>query len=423
MLDIKQLFDPDGLLNPGKIFPAHLPVQVRPPAAGGPDSAVYAPQTAQQLAEALRGWMASGYTVGIRGNGTLSRWPVTDKVLSTQALQGITVYARDDLYVTVGAGTRLSDVQQSLRRDGLWVPLASPWPQATVGGLVSTNLNAPQRMLYGGVRDVVLAATVVLPDGRVIRAGRPLVKDVAGYDLRKLFVGAHGTLGAIADVTLKLAPLPRARVSLVVLVDDWSRGLVWGAALLRECLAASSVLLCRGGLVPGVAGDALVYTVEGLPQDVQAEAEQARRLLLAAGAPAGAPGGAAEPAQAEQCFGAQVWADFLRAALPDQALLRLGVPPKNVRALMAQPTLASQSCLIADLPNGQVYVRTAADVIEAVRRDARALGGYGLVLQCPESLAGRVDRWGYAPDSLDLMRRLKAAWDPQGLLNPGVFIV
>ncbi len=100
-------------------------------------------------------------------------------------------------------------MQAELARDKLWVPLVSPWPEATIGGIVATNFNAPLRMRYGAVRDLVLAATVVLPDGRVIRAGRPVVKNVAGYDLPKLFVGSYGTLGLLTDVSLKLAPLPR----------------------------------------------------------------------------------------------------------------------------------------------------------------------------------------------------------------------
>ncbi len=84
------------------------------------------------------------------------------------------------------------------------MPLVSPWPTATIGGLIAANVNAPLRMRYGAIRDLVLCATVVLADGRVLRTGRPVIKNVAGYDLTKAFVGSHGTLGLITDVTLKL---------------------------------------------------------------------------------------------------------------------------------------------------------------------------------------------------------------------------
>ena len=95
-------------------------------------------------------------------------------------------------------------------------PLASPWAGTTIGGLVATNLNSPQRLRYGALRDLVMATTVALADGRVIRAGRPVVKNVAGYDLPKLFIGSHGTLGAahrchpqaLAPATRTRAPCP-----------------------------------------------------------------------------------------------------------------------------------------------------------------------------------------------------------------------
>jgi len=120
----------------------------------------------------------------------------------------------------------------------------------------------------------------------------------------------------------------------------------------------------------------------------------------------------------------EVWARFLRAARPAEAVVRLGVPPKDVARLMAQPVLTQQTRIVTDLANGQVYVPAAAPgEVNALRQEARALGGYAIVVRAPDAPAGRGERWGYAPDSLDLMRRLKAAWDPRGLLNPGVFIV
>ena len=112
---------------------------------------------------------------------------------------------------------------------------------------MATNWNAPLRMRYGGLRDLVLATTVALGDGRVIRAGRPVVKNVAGYDMPKVFIGAHGTLGLIADVTLKLAPLPRVRASLIAPLEEvndrlsriWSPVSHLNAVLNSEALRAA----------------------------------------------------------------------------------------------------------------------------------------------------------------------------------------
>ena len=219
MQDVKAVFDPGGVFNPGKIFPAELPPAAALPAAACPPGSIFAPASAEEAASALRGWAARypPAAIRIRGGGTKSALlPETDVVLSTRGLSGIRAYAPEDLYVTVGAGTPLAGLQASLRGDRLWAPLVSPWPEATVGGIFSSGFDAPLRMRYGygGVRDLVMAATVALPDGRVIRTGRPVVKNVAGFDLPKLFAAAHGTLGLVTELTLRLAPWPRARASL-----------------------------------------------------------------------------------------------------------------------------------------------------------------------------------------------------------------
>ena len=107
-------------------------------------------------------------------------------------------FAPDDLYVTVGAGTPLVELQTFLGERQLRVAVSSPWPEATVGGLAAANVNGPQRMKYGGWRDNLLCTTVALADGRVIRAGRPVVKNVAGYDLPKVFVGSRAHWGCSA---------------------------------------------------------------------------------------------------------------------------------------------------------------------------------------------------------------------------------
>ncbi|MEZ4558666.1 MAG: FAD-binding protein [Caldilineaceae bacterium] len=102
-----------------------------------------------------------------------------DVWLSTGALGGIHTFAPDDLYVTAGAGVTVDELQAFVSEHGMYVPLASPWPDTSLGGLLSPGLNAPLRMRYGALRDVMLCATVAMADGSVIRAGRPLVKNVA----------------------------------------------------------------------------------------------------------------------------------------------------------------------------------------------------------------------------------------------------
>ena len=371
------------------------------------------PTSTQEVADLLRVCIAAGQGVRIRGGGTKSGLlPPTSTVLSTSRLTGIIKYAPEDLFVTVRAGAPLAELQVELARDKMWAPLASPWPAATVGGIVATSSNAPLRMRYGSVRDLALAATVALPDGAVIRVGRPVVKNVAGYDLPKLFVGSHGTLGLIADVTLKLAPLPRARASIIVPVDNLAQGLALGGRLLPVCLVASALLLCRGCDVPGASSPyALVYTAEGVSEDVAAELAQARAVVSAEGC--------ADLTEVAGLSGSDVWAGCLDAVPSSETLMRAGVPPKDLPRLMVElaPALAG-AAFIADVANGLLYAQGVADVA-AVRRPAKAAGGYAVILAGP---AGG-DPWGYASDGLDLIRGIKARWDPAGLCNPGAFHV
>ncbi|MCX6029888.1 MAG: FAD-binding protein [Chloroflexi bacterium] len=437
MREIKHVFDPRNLLNPGKIVPeldesanqrisesanqrisesANRESANRESANDAVRSTQYAVRDTQDAVDTIRDWTATHQRIRIRGGGTKSSLlGPADVTLSTERLRGIQDYSLNDLYVTVRAGTPLAELQAELAKDRVWVPLASPWTQSTVGGIVATNFNAPLRMRYGSLRDLILAVTAVLPDGRVIRAGKPVVKNVAGYDLVKLFIGSHGTLGLITDVTFKLLPFPRVRSSMIVPLDDLATGLKLGSKLLKVCLVASALLLCRGCAQNGAAAPyALVYTAEGVPEDVAAELGQVRELLTAEGI-------AAPPVATPS--GSDVWASWVNAAARTGATLRAGVPPKDAPGALLDlaPTL-DDAPFIADLAFGLIYARS--EHLSAVRGIARSVGGYAVALSAQDGPEGaQSDPWGHAPDGLDLMRALKARWNPRDFCNPGAFIV
>lgn len=432
MRAIRRIFDPQAVMNPGKIFPASAegageaaPAGSSAPAvlpAGGP---FLRPETAAEAAALLRAATGQGRSVRICGGGSKSAGlPGADLCISTEGLRGVSSYARDDLYVVAGAGTRLDELQAVLAEDGMWVPLVSPWPAATVGGIVATNFNAPLRMRYGGLRDLVLAATVALPDGRLIRAGRPVVKNVAGYDLPKLYVGSHGTLGLLADVTLKLAPLPRARASLIAPLTDLDQGLALGARLLPLCLVASALLLVQPPsgvfdedwpLVDGRPQPALVYSAEGHPEDVAAELALVRAELDAAGV-----AGVAERAE---FTGSDVWASWMAAASKaPAATLRVGVGVRDLPEV-ARAGAASGALFLADLAGGLLYIQAVGESA-ALRSLALAAGGYAVVLPIGMlQQQGAAQRWGYSPDGLEQMRALRACFGAEGRLNPEAFLV
>jgi D-lactate dehydrogenase (cytochrome) len=278
-------------------------------------------------------------------------------------------------------------------------------------------------MRYGSIRDVVLCATVALTDGRIVRLGRPLVKNVAGYDLARLFVGSHGSLGLLTDVTLKLIVQPRAKRTLLIPIEDMRYGFIWARQMMPLALVASAVVLCKGYARAGAPASPylLAYTAEGIPEDVQAELSQVRRALQAAGAP--------QPIEIEAFSGTDIWTEMLGTTTGTALQVRVGVPSKDLPAYMqGQSTVLNTGTFIADIASGCLYaMRSGEDAneasawLESLRKPALAIQGYTVVMDMPDALQGKIEQWGYQPESLDMMKKLKARWDPNGGLHAGLF--
>ncbi|MGO9287475.1 MAG: FAD-binding oxidoreductase, partial [Polyangia bacterium] len=177
------------------------------------------PGTAEDLARALRWAHAAGVKVSPRGGGTKMGWgnppAACDLVLSTARLNRVLEHAWADMTVIVEAGCRVADLQKTLAEHGQRLALDPLWPErATIGGILSTNDSGTLRARYGSLRDLIIGITVALPDGTLAKSGGKVVKNVAGYDLAKLFTGALGTLGVIVQAIFRLHPLPRESRSL-----------------------------------------------------------------------------------------------------------------------------------------------------------------------------------------------------------------
>ena len=139
-----------------------------------------------------------------------------DLLLATTGLNRVVEYEPADLTVTVEAGMRFSDLQALLAEQGQFLALdPAAEPEATIGGLIATNASGPLRFAYGTARDLVIGTRVANPDGTLTRAGGRVVKNVAGYDLNKLYVGSLGTLAVIVELSFKLAPIPPALATVV----------------------------------------------------------------------------------------------------------------------------------------------------------------------------------------------------------------
>jgi len=187
-------------------------------------------------------------------------------------------------------------------------------------------------------------------------------------------------------------------------------------------LNASAIVISKGYQAAGVAQSnyLLAYTAEGMPRDVQAEFDQVRQALHGSGAP--------DPLEVEAPTGTDIWTEMLG---DDKTLqVRVGVANKDLPVyIQDQAEILNTGSFIADISGGIIHalkgpanLPDASTWLSALRKPALAAEGYVVVADAPAVLQTRLDRWGYQPQGLDLMKALKERWDPQGILNPGSFV-
>ncbi|HXQ69684.1 MAG TPA: FAD-linked oxidase C-terminal domain-containing protein [Pyrinomonadaceae bacterium] len=244
MLSVRAAFDPLGLCNPGKIIPMlrgcgeakaiatddtettdmflpHLQAQrpdisLQTSVKSVSSVSSVAPTSTEELAEIMKRAAAERWTVAPVGGETLLHNPSTNLVVDTSRLDRIVEHEPADLIAIAQAGVTLSAFNQKLSENGQWLPLDPPDDgRATLGGVVATGLGGAQQFGYGRPRGSVIGMTVVLANGNVIKAGGRVVKNVAGYDLCKLFTGSYGTLGIITELTFKLRPRPAREATII----------------------------------------------------------------------------------------------------------------------------------------------------------------------------------------------------------------
>jgi len=212
------------------------------------------PGDADDAARGLRLCDLTPAAVVVWGGGTQMRLGAPprryDVAFSTERMTRMLEYEPADLTCRVEAGMRLSDLQATLGAQGQRLPLDPPHPErATVGGMVAANTNGLGRARYGTVRDWVIGIAVAYPSGKVARAGGKVVKNVAGYDLMKLHIGALGTLGVVAEVNLKVQAIPESQATVLGHFEAVTPAVAAGLQLARTYLApAAGIVLDRRAL-------------------------------------------------------------------------------------------------------------------------------------------------------------------------------
>ncbi|MGH3771137.1 MAG: FAD-binding oxidoreductase [Pseudonocardiaceae bacterium] len=375
---------------------------------GVPARWVARPGGTDEVAAVLRAAAGLGLRVVARGTGTRLAWGVAptalDLIVDTSRMGAVLAHAAGDLVVTVQAGLRMADLQDALAPHRQRLALDSG---GTMGGTIATAAAGPLRYRYGSVRDLLIGITVVLADGTLTRSGGTVVKNVAGYDLGKLYTGSLGTLGVITEAVFRLCPLPESSRWITVLAADVERAAAAIAAIRASQHDPASIEVDRS--TPG-APVTVGVAIEGVTKGIGARADAVADLLKdAAGTPATVteqpPGWWGQPPHPPRGPAAAVTCE------PSGLADLLTTAPGALRGS------AGAGVLVAGLSDGD---QLGAELGQL--RGIAARHGGGAVLRCapPHRKAG-LDVWGPVP-ALALMRRLKDQFDPEHRLAPGRFV-
>ncbi len=314
-----------------------------------------------------------------------------DVELHTTRLDRVLEHSQADMVVSVEAGITLEALQDELGKAGQFLPL-DPFnsPGHTIGGLLATGWTGPLRLRFGSARDFLIGIRVALPDGHLASAGGRVVKNVSGYDLMKLHFGAMGSLGIIVAASFKLFPRPLHDVT--VETSHGSTEDAWAQATraLELPLPPSALELFSDGR--------LLARFFGSPDAVD-------RMVAELGWKKG---------------DASVWAEHSRRG--PESWARIAVPRPALRGIVA--ALPANSSWWASPGTGIAnWTFTGTTDVQKVRAAAEAAHGSLVLMSASPEVARELGAWGTSPPTIEVMRRLKNAFDPGAILNPGRFVV
>ena len=396
------------------------------------DCIVY-PQTEEELAQVMAYAYQQRWGVLPCGSASKLGWgglvDGVNLVISTERLNRLIAHAVGDLTVTVEAGMKFAELQKILAQQSQFLALDPAYPEdATVGGIVATAWGGSLRQRYGGVRDMLLGLSFVRSDGQIAKAGGRVVKNVAGYDMMKLFIGSFGTLGIVSQVTFRVYPLPEASATVVL------TGTAEGIAAATKTLLASALTPTAVDLLSTqiVASLGLGEGIGALArfQSVSPSVKEQCARWLEVGQHLGLQGALysdADDAELWQKLQEQMWASHTETAIA----CKIGVLPTAAATILThlQMHVPSVMCLIhagSGLGllrcNGDVVETTAIAFLQQMRSLCESHGGFLTILEAPHSLKQQLEVWGYTGNALDLMQKIKTQFDPENILSPSRFV-
>lgn len=397
------------------------------------------PESEEDISAVLKHADSNGLTITVMGGGTKRGFgglaEKTDILLSLEKYTGIVEHTPGDMTVTVKSGTPFQELQGYLAKHNQKISLDPYWPEkATIGGIIAANESGPKRLGYGSARDAVIGLRVVYPDGKVIRSGGKVVKNVAGYDMNKLFIGSMGTLGVVSEITLKLRPLPKCESLVLVSFPQGNLEEIrtFAVKVLDSMIEPVSLELLNPSLsekLAGIKSYTLAMNFEDVESSVRYQEDFIKNIL-----PAGAKLTVNNKDEANS-----FWKRFYQhtpngeVSGETEASLKIGSVNLNVLEILKDTELLKDMFNVSVEAHGglghglsQVTIRGAANDVASAAKKAREIaekaGGYAIVKHLPFDLRKEVNVWGNNPSYFFLLKGIKAKVDPNKTLNPYRFV-
>ena len=376
---------------------------------------VVSPRSNEEVASVMTLAARRHCTVVARGAGTKLEWGAPPSsaqvVVDLSAMSTVLEHARGDLVARVQAGAALAALNRQLAGGGQWLPVDEVVPGSTIGGVIATGICGPARYFYGAVRDILIGVTVVRADGAIVRSGSRVVKNVAGYDLAKLFTGSYGTLGIVTEAIFRLRPLPPHRLYITAVYADEAALKPVLARVLGSQMAPTAIELERARPDGSIE---LSVLVEGGAGAVDERAGAVAQVL----------GGADASDRPPATWGSLPGPVTFKVTTElSRATGLLGLVRRLAVAYGLAPVLrGSAGAGVFFIGLGEDGAPAAvAGLLGELRDGCGRLGGNAVVVRAPATTKAALDVWGPVP-GLDLMRRVKGEFDPDRRLAPGRFV-
>ena len=394
---------------------------------------VVSPRNTNELSRMLSFANEEGLAVAPRGGGTQlsigNRMRRLDAVVDMSRLNRVLEHNAADLTLVVEAGITLASLRTVLAVEGQFLPLDAPLVErATIGGTLAAGVSGPLKWQYGSARDLVIGMKVAQADGRITQSGGNVVKNVSGYDMARLHVGGLGTLGIITEVSFKLTPIPRHETTLLAQFDT-----------VQDCLGAALGIF-NSGVMPialtafngnaagrvrhmdEVSGEfALAVRLGGRPRTLRRMENEAFFVIRER----------TDRVDRLEDEAEELWSELADIGYSEgeKAMVSARVATLPNRLNKAIDAFASRgnATIVGQPGYGMINAhwfgesRPSAGAIHGMRQDLQSIDGSLIVERAPHQMKATLDVWDYAGDSIDTMRRLKAQYDPNGILNPNRF--